>query len=81
MPSRPESGNPQDRPHPLIGVRGVVTTTIPAGGLGEVRLPVRGGTETFGAYAAVRGIPVPSGTGVVVVEVFPPRTLVVQADA
>jgi hypothetical protein len=80
MPSRPESGNPQERSHPLIGLRGVVTTTIPAGGLGEVRLPVRGGTETFGAYAVVRAVPVPSGTGVVVVEVFPPRTLVVRAD-
>jgi hypothetical protein len=81
MPSESAGADPRERPHPLVGVRGVVTTTIPAGGLGEVRLPVRGGTETFGAYAAVRAVPVPTGTGVVVVEVFPPRTIVVRPDA
>jgi hypothetical protein len=81
MPSESAGADPRERPHPLVGARGVVTTTIPAGGLGEVRLPVRGGTETFGAYAAVRGVAVPTGTGVVVVEVFPPRTIVVRPDA
>ncbi|HYY10822.1 MAG TPA: hypothetical protein VE781_07770 [Kineosporiaceae bacterium] len=76
-----QEGSPE-RPHPLVGVRGVVTTTIPAGGLGEVRVPLRsGGTSTYGAYSTVRAVPVPSGTGVVVVEVFLPRTLVVQPDA
>jgi hypothetical protein len=64
----------------LVGATGIVTTTIPAGGLGEVRLAVRGGTETFGAYGANRGIPLPTGTRVTVTEVFPPRTVVVTAD-
>lgn len=80
MVSASDAGG-EPRRHALIGVRGFVTTTIPAGGLGEVRLPVRGGTDTYGAYAVVRSVPVPTGTGVVVVEVFPPRTLVVQPDA
>ena len=64
----------------LVGLVGLVTTTIPAGGLGEVRLPVRGGT-TFPAYGANRGVPIPTGSRVTVVEHYPPRTLVVNADS
>jgi hypothetical protein len=64
----------------LRGQVGMVTTTIPAGGLGEVRLAVAGGTSTFPAYSANRGVPIPTGTRVTVVEHFPPRTLVVSAD-
>jgi hypothetical protein len=64
----------------LIGVRGLVTTSVPAGGLGEVRLTFGLGTETYGAYGANRGVPIPAGTPVTVVEVYPPRTLVVSPD-
>jgi hypothetical protein len=64
----------------LVGATGIVTTTIPAGGLGEVRLPARGGSETYGAYSANRGIAIPSGTKITVTEVFPPRTVIVAAD-
>jgi hypothetical protein len=67
-------------PHPLVGVRAVVTTSIPVGGMGEVRVPHRGGTETFGALGVNRGVSIPSGCRVTVVEVHPPRTLVVAAD-
>jgi hypothetical protein len=35
----------------LIGEVGYVTVPIPAGGLGEVMLPVRGGTEAFAAWS------------------------------
>jgi hypothetical protein len=35
----------------LIGEVGYVTVPIPAGGLGEVILPVRGGTEAFAAWS------------------------------
>jgi hypothetical protein len=66
---------------PLIGMVGIVTTTIPSGGMGEVRLAVAGGTSTFGAYGANRGVSIPTGTPVTVVQHFPPRTLVVSADA
>lgn len=67
-------------PETLVGRRGIVTTTIPREGLGEVRLAVRGGTETFGAYSSNRGIEIRTGTRVTVVEHFPPQTLVVTAD-
>jgi len=66
--------------HRLVGAFGIVTTTIPAGGLGEVRLPARGGSETYGAYSANRGVAIPTGTKVTVTEVYPPRTVVVAAD-
>lgn len=64
----------------LVGLTGLVTTTIPVGGLGEVRVAIRGGSETYGAYSANRGVPIPTGTKVTVTEVFPPRTVVVTAD-
>ena len=64
----------------LIGKVGIVTTTIPSGGMGEVRLVVAGGTSTFGAYSSNRGVSIPTGTPVTVVQHFPPRTLVVSAD-
>jgi hypothetical protein len=63
----------------LIGLVGLVTTTIPPGGLGEVRLGVSGGT-TFPAYGANRGVTIPTGSRVTVVEHYPPRTLVVSAE-
>jgi hypothetical protein len=63
----------------LIGLVGLVTTTIPPGGLGEVRLSVAGGT-TYPAYGANRGVVIPTGTRVTVTEHYPPRTLVVSAD-
>jgi hypothetical protein len=65
----------------LRGLVGMVTTTIPVGGLGEVRLAVAGGTRTYAAYSRNRGVSVPTGTRVTVVEHYPPRTLVVAADA
>jgi hypothetical protein len=67
-------------PHGLVGQVGIVTTTIPAGGMGQVRLLVGRGSSTFGAYSANRGVPIPSGTRVTVTEHYPPRTLVVSAD-
>ena len=65
----------------LVGSVGIVTTTIPAGGLGQVRLAVAGGTSTFNAYGQNPGVAIPTGTRVTVVEHFPPRTVVVSADA
>ncbi len=64
----------------LVGARGMVTTSIPVGGLGEVRLAFGRGSDTYGAYSANRGVPIPTGTPVTVVEVYPPRTVVVSAD-
>jgi hypothetical protein len=64
----------------LVGLVGIVTTTIPVEGLGQVRVSVNGGTSTFNAYGANRGVPIPRGTRVTVVEHYPPRTVVVSAD-
>ncbi|HET9658186.1 MAG TPA: hypothetical protein VFP72_22735 [Kineosporiaceae bacterium] len=64
----------------VVGLAGIVTTTIPVGGLGEVRVRVGLGSQTFGAYASNRGMSVPSGTRVTIVEYFPPRTVIVSPD-
>jgi hypothetical protein len=64
----------------VVGRIGIVTTTIPAGGMGQVRVVVAGGTSTYNAYGANRGVAIPTGSRVTVIELFPPRTVVVSAD-
>jgi len=56
---------------------GRVTGTVGPGKLGEVMVPIRGGSEAFHAYAADEGETIIRGTRVVVVDYFPPRTVVV----
>jgi hypothetical protein len=63
----------------VIGKSGRVTGRIGPDRLGEVMIPVRGGTESFHAYAADRADELTIGTEVVVVEYLPPRTVVVSA--
>ena len=65
--------------HRVIGKSGRVTGRIGPDCLGEVMIPVRGGTESFHAYAADRSDEMTIGTEVVVVEYLPPRTVVVSA--
>ena len=60
----------------LVGKTGRVTGRIVPGRIGEVMVPVRGGTEAFHAYGA-DDREIPPGTRVLVVEVLPPRTVVV----
>jgi len=57
---------------------GRVTGRIAPKELGEVMVPIRGGSEAFAAYAADAGTTIDKGTRVVVVEYFPPRTVVVS---
>jgi hypothetical protein len=64
--------------HQMIAKVGRLTGAITPGEMGEVALPVRGGTETFYAYAADPGEAIPEGTRVVVLEHEPPRTVVVS---
>ncbi len=64
--------------HAMIGKVGRVTGTVAPGLVGEVMVPVRGGTEAFHAYAADSEDTIRTGTRVVVVEYFPPRTVVVS---
>lgn len=62
----------------MIGKVGRVTGTIGPGNLGEVMVQVRGGSEAFNAYSTDPDETINRGARVVVVEYFPPRTVVVS---
>ncbi len=62
----------------VIGKIGRVTGTIAPKQVGEVMLPIRGGSEAFNAYAAERAERIERGERVVVIEYHPPRTVVVS---
>jgi hypothetical protein len=72
---------PYDRSVPahdeVTGKVGRVTGTVAPGTVGEVMLPVRGGSEAFYAYPADGEETIPSGTRVVVIDYEPPRTVTV----
>lgn len=61
----------------MVGKLGRVTGRIAPGGLGEVMVAVRGGSEAFLAYAADADETYARGTRIVVVEYLPPRTVIV----
>ena len=61
----------------MEGLIGRITGRVAPGHLGEVMVAVRGGSEAFHAYAADTDAVYQLGTRVVVVEYFPPRTVVV----
>jgi hypothetical protein len=63
----------------VVGKVGLVTGTVAKGQVGEVILTTTGGSEAFHAYPAAADDVIPVGTRVLVVEHFPPRTVVVQA--
>jgi hypothetical protein len=63
--------------HQMVGKIGRVTGRIAPGVIGEVMVSVRGGTEAFHAYATDGEDVLQTGTRIVVVEYFPPRTVVV----
>ena len=59
-----------------MGKVGRVTGAVGPGRVGEVMLAVRGGTEHFHAYPCdAKALAV--GTRVVIVEYYPPRTVIV----
>ncbi len=62
----------------LVGRVGRVTGTVAPGRVGEVMVPIRGGTEAFHARAADETSTFPVGTRIVVVEYHPPRTVIVS---
>ncbi len=62
----------------VVGRIGRVTGTVGPGRLGEVMVPIRGGTEAFHARASDAGATFPIGTRIVVVEYHPPRTVLVS---
>jgi hypothetical protein len=59
----------------VLAKTGRVTGRIAPGSIGEVVLPVRGGSEAFHAYAVEPGQVIESGTRVVVIEFEEPRTV------
>lgn len=62
----------------VVGKIGRVTGTIAPKRLGEVMVPVRGGSEAFNAYAAEGESTIETGARIVVVEYHPPRTVIVS---
>ena len=62
----------------MIGKVGRVTGTIANGRLGEVMVQVRGGSEAFNAYAEDPNDSIKVGARVVVIEYYPPRTVIVS---
>ena len=64
--------------HELVGKVGRCTGQIDPGRLGEVMVPVRGGSESYFAYAADQEERIESGTRVVVLEHEAARTVIVS---
>lgn len=62
----------------MIGKQGRVTGRIAPGLVGEVMIPIRGGSEAFHAYAATPGQEIAKGSLVVVVDHHLPRTVYVE---
>jgi len=61
----------------MVGKMGRVTGRIGPKELGEVMVAVRGGSEAFAAYSSESDVTIEKGTRIVVVEYYPPRTVVV----
>jgi hypothetical protein len=61
----------------VVGKTGRVTGRIGPDRLGEVMIPIRGGTEAFHAYAVDRADEIAPGNRVLVIEYHPPRTVIV----
>jgi hypothetical protein len=62
----------------VVGKIGRVTGEVAPKKVGEVMVPIRGGSEAFAAYAAARDQTIERGERVVVVEYHPPRTVIVS---
>ena len=67
-----------DTDHELIGKVGNCTGSIEPGRMGEVMVPIRGGWESFYAYASDDEEAIPEGSQVLVLERKAPRTVIVS---
>jgi hypothetical protein len=61
----------------VVGMVGRVTGLVAPGAVGEVTLPIRGGSQAFHAYPSDGEEILAPGTRIVVVEYEPPRTVTV----
>jgi hypothetical protein len=64
--------------HQVIGKVGRLVGAIKPGRMGEVMIPIRGGSEAFYAFASDPEEEIPEGTRVIVLDHEPPRTVVVS---
>jgi hypothetical protein len=64
--------------HELIGKVGNCTGAIEPGEMGEVMVPIRGGWESYYAYASDEADSIPEGSQVLVLERKAPRTVIVS---
>lgn len=62
----------------MVGIQGRVSGTVGPGLVGEVILPIRGGSEAFNAYPYVGTDTIAIGTLVVVMEYAQPRSVYVS---
>ena len=64
--------------HELIGKVGHCVSSIEPGHMGEVMVPVRGGSECYFAYSSDPAESIPKGTRVLVLDQMAPRTVTVS---
>jgi hypothetical protein len=64
--------------HQVIGKVGRLVGGIAPGRMGEVMIPIRGGSEAYFAYASDPEESIPAGARVIVLDHEPPRTVVVS---
>ena len=62
----------------MVGKVGRVTGTVGPGLVGEVMIPIRGGSEAFYASPANPDETIPVGTVIMVVDYHPPRNVIVS---
>jgi hypothetical protein len=67
-----------DADQELIGKVAQTTSEIAAGEMGEVMVPIRGGSESYYAYCDDPAETIPRGARVLVLEQQAPRTLIVS---
>jgi hypothetical protein len=65
----------------VVGKVGRVIGAIEPGRMGEVMIPIRGGSEAYYAYAAEATESIERGARVIVVDHEPPRTVIVSRFA
>jgi hypothetical protein len=64
--------------HEVIAKVGRVIGAIEPGRMGEVMIPIRGGSEAYYAYSSDPEEEIPKGTRVIVIDYEPPRTVTVS---
>ncbi len=67
-----------DTDHELIGKVGHCTGAIEPGGMGDVMVPIRGGSESYYAYSSDPAETIPKGSRVIVLDQRAPRTIIVS---